>query len=124
MDQGDTGSYWVSGKNSIHCDASDQVVCIVHVEGQPKGIHIPLVISRTPQQLAVAGASQSIRDYGVMLSYMNDRVPPATAQAMYPGSRLGVLGQRLYDQGRAKVDNGAAVVVIDGSNRTGAFTIR
>jgi hypothetical protein len=127
----DTGKYFLSGGAFVHCSVIDaeagQVACIQHSEGQPKPIHIPLIITRTPQQLGVAGAGQLIRDYGVQREYVNGAGSPRAAGQQYEGSYLQGLQNRLFNEGRARIDagevSGSRTLTILGSDRTRTFTV-
>jgi len=123
LDQGDTRKFMAYGRSSISCSEGaapgGQVTCTIRTEVQPKAINYWPVYSRTPQQLAAAGAQQSMRDFGTLFLIANTNVSPERAKSTFSGSKLDHLGSRLFNDIRAQVDGGklgSKVLIIKGSD--------
>jgi hypothetical protein len=113
-----------SAASSSSCTQSGggQATCHFHFEGQPKAMHY-IVLNRSAQQVAAAGAAESIHDLSSIFLYISTHQTPKGAKAAFESSTLGGMGDRMYnDVTNLTGQMGGGQIVVTGSGRTGAYS--
>lgn len=128
LSQGQTAKFFYAGSNSISCEMTSQVVCVLKASGRPKPLNA-LVFKRSPEQLAIAGAYETTHDLSLLFWVQDRRMTPQAAKAAWEKSKLGILVTKMADDSRKQLNDdgklsGGRTLRVSGNDETGAFSLQ